>query len=89
MEADYSKLNFHADYNLAAISFNPKELANEIKKHIPEFEISYKPDYRQEIADNWPKSIDDSSARNDWAWNHEYDLVKLTETMITRLKDKL
>ena len=89
MEADVDKLSFHSDYNLAAISFSPKELAEEIKKHIPEFEITYEPDYRQEIADSWPRSIDDSAARKDWNWNHKYDLELMTKTMIERLKRKI
>lgn len=89
MEADVDKLSFHSDYNLAAMSFSPKELAEEIKKHIPEFEITYEPDYRQEIADSWPRSIDDSAARKDWNWNHKYDLELMTKTMIERLKRKI
>ncbi len=89
MDAPVENLVHHADFNVAAISFTPKTLAEEIKKHIPEFEITYNPDYRQKIADSWPKSIDDSSARKEWNWNHSYDLAKLTATMINNLKNKV
>ncbi len=89
MEADFANLKHHSDFNLAAMSFNPKELANEIKKHIPEFEITYKPDYRQAIADSWPQSIDDSSARNEWGWKPEFDLETMTKDMIEKLSIKL
>ncbi|KAL0228420.1 hypothetical protein RCL1_004563 [Eukaryota sp. TZLM3-RCL] len=76
-------------YNLAAISFSPADLAAEIKKHIPEFEISYTPDFRQKIAASWPGSLDDSNARKDWSWNHDYDLSKMTCKMLTDLRKKL
>lgn len=89
MDAPVENLIHHADFNVAAISFTPKTLAAEIKKHIPEFEITYKVDYRQKIADSWPKSIDDSSARSEWNWKHSYDLEKLTSTMINNLKNKV
>jgi nucleoside-diphosphate-sugar epimerase len=67
------------------MSFSPKEIAAEIKLHIPEFEISYQSDYRQAIADSWPKSIDDSVARNDWGWKEEYDLRAMTTDMLDNL----
>jgi len=86
MNADLSKLKHHTDFNLAAISFSPKEIAAEIKKHIPEFEISYKPDSRQAIADSWPKTIDDSAARQEWEWKPSFDLVSMTEDMLKNLK---
>jgi nucleoside-diphosphate-sugar epimerase len=89
MEADYSKLKHHADYNLAGLSFSPKELAAEIKKRIPELKVEYKPDFRQQIADSWPKSIDDSSARMEWGWKPEYDLARMTEDVIRKLKPRL
>ncbi|MDC1067542.1 NAD-dependent epimerase/dehydratase family protein [Candidatus Kapabacteria bacterium] len=89
MEADVKNLRRHADYNLAAISFAPKDLAQEIKKIIPEFEISYKPDYRQEIADSWPQTIDDSYARKDWAWEHEFGIEAICKDMIDKLSKKL
>jgi nucleoside-diphosphate-sugar epimerase len=73
-------------YNISGISFSPEEIAAAIKKHIPEFEINYKPDYRQNIADSWPQSIDDNVARNDWNWKHEYDLEKLTVDMLKNLQ---
>lgn len=86
MDADLSKLKHHTDFNLAAISFSPKELAEEIKKHIPEFTIFYKPDSRQVIADSWPKTIDDSAAREEWGWKPNYDLSSMTEDMLKNLK---
>jgi nucleoside-diphosphate-sugar epimerase len=89
MEADASKLTIRSSYNLSAISFNPAEIAAEIKKHIPEFEISYKPDFRQQIAESWPQSIDDSYARKEWGWKHEYDLASMTEIMLKEVAKKL
>jgi nucleoside-diphosphate-sugar epimerase len=89
MQAPYNSLKSHMAYNLSAISFSPKEVAEEIKKYFPEFVISYQPDERQAIADSWPKSIDDSSARADWGWKHEFDLAKMTEVMLENLKEKL
>lgn len=85
MEADAKKISVRTSYNIAAISFSPNEIATEIKKHIPDFSINYKPDYRQYIADSWPQSIDDSVARRDWGWKHQYDLHKITLDMITNL----
>lgn len=89
MHADFAKLKRHCDYNVGAMSFSLEELANEIKKHIPEFEISYEPDYRQAIADSWPRDIDDSAARQEWGWQPEYDLPKMTEDMIKNIKLKM
>jgi nucleoside-diphosphate-sugar epimerase len=89
MEADSSKLSLRSSYNVAGICFNPRQLADEIRKHIPEFEISYKPDFRQAIADSWPACIDDSVAKKDWGLSYEYDLPKMTELMITEIKKKL
>jgi nucleoside-diphosphate-sugar epimerase len=86
MDADLSGLMHHADFNLAAISFSPRELADEIKKHIPEFSISYEPDSRQAIADSWPKTIDDSAAREEWNWEPDYDLASMTEDMLKNLR---
>lgn len=85
MEADTHKISVRTSYNLAAISFSPEEIAAEIKKHIPDFTIDYKPDYRQQIADSWPQSIDDSVARKDWGWKHEYDLARMTSDMLNNL----
>lgn len=85
MEAPAEKISVRTSYNIAAMSFSPSEIAAEIKKHIPEFTISYKPDYRQEIANSWPRSIDDSVARTDWGWKEEYNLKMMTEDMLKNL----
>jgi len=85
MEASSDKISIRTSYNISAMSFSPREIAAEIKKFIPEFEISYKPDYRQKIADSWPQSIDDSKARSDWGWKPEYDLQKMTRDMLENL----
>ncbi len=89
MEADAGKLSIHSSYNLGGISFNPAEIAAEVKKHIPEFEITYKPDFRQKIAESWPASIDDSVARKDWGCEYEYDLAKMTDVMFREISKKL
>ena len=85
MEAPSSKISIRTSYNVSAMSFSPKEISDEIKKIIPQFQTEYKPDYRQVIADSWPQSIDDSIARKDWGWQHRYDLPKMTEDMINNL----
>ena len=85
MEADASKISIRTSYNISGMSFSPKEIAAEIKKHIPEFSISYKPDYRQAIADSWPQSIDDTVARKDWGWKEEFDLERMTKDMFENL----
>jgi nucleoside-diphosphate-sugar epimerase len=85
MEADFSRLVHHADFNLAAMSFSAGELAAEIRKHIPEFTCEYQPDFRQAIADSWPRSIDDSAAREEWGWQPAYDLPAMTVDMLDRL----
>lgn len=89
MEAESSTIKIRSSYNLGAISFTPEELAETIKSIIPEFKITYKPDYRQEIADSWPSSIDDSCAREDWNWSHEYDLKSIANEMISNLEKTL
>ena len=89
MEADLSKLTYHSNFNLAAMSFSAGELAAEIKKHIPEFTCEYKPDSRQEIADSWPRSLDDSAARKEWDWKPKYDLASMTKDMLEKLSKKL
>lgn len=89
MEAPASKISVRTSYNLSGMSFSPKEIAASIKKHIPDFSMSYKPDYRQAIADGWPQSIDDSVARKDWGWKHEYDLDKMTSDMLVNLEKEL
>ncbi len=85
MEAPASKITVRHSYNISGMSFSPTEIAAEIKKHIPGFTISYKPDYRQQIADSWPQSIDDSVARNDWGWQEDYNLEKMTKDMFDNL----
>lgn len=87
MEAPMDKISTRTSYNLSAISFSPEEIAVEIKKHIPEFSISYEPDYRQAIANSWPQSIDDSVARSDWGWKHEYNLERMTKDMLENLQN--
>jgi nucleoside-diphosphate-sugar epimerase len=85
MEADLSCLTRHADYNLAAFSFSPEELVAEIEKHIPDLACSYNPDFRQQIADSWPRTIDDSAAREDWGWEPQYDLGAMVQDMLEKL----
>jgi nucleoside-diphosphate-sugar epimerase len=85
MEAPANKISVRTSYNISAMSFSPAEIAAEIKKFLPEFEISYSPDYRQKIADSWPQSIDDSKARVDWGWKPQYDLPKMTRDMLENL----
>ena len=86
MEANPANIKIRTSYNLSAIDFTPKEIAAEIKKQIPDFTIDYAPDSRQQIADSWPSSIDDSEARNDWNWKHEFDLQRMTFKMLENLK---
>jgi nucleoside-diphosphate-sugar epimerase len=85
MEAPADKLTVRTAYNVAALSFSPREIAAEIQKHISDFTISYEPDYRQKIANSWPESIDDSVARTDWGWKPEYDLARMTKDMLENL----
>ena len=89
METDASRISIRSSYNLGGISFNPSEIAAEIKKHIPDFEITYNPDFRQKIAESWPASIDDSVARKDWDCKYEYDLEKMTNVMLEEVGKKL
>jgi len=86
MDAPSESIKIRSSYNLGGISFTPKMISEEIKKHFPKFEMSYSPDFRQAIADSWPKSIDDTSAQQDWNWKHEYDLEHMTSTMLENLK---
>lgn len=88
MEAPAEKIKIRSSYNLAGVSFTPKQIADEIAKHILGFEISYKPDFRQAIADSWPHSIDDSYAKEDWDWQLKYDLEKMSIDMLENLKRK-
>ena len=89
MEADGTKLKHHADFNVTAMSFTPEELAAEIRKYIPDFKIEYNPDFRQAIADSWPQSIDDSCAREEWGWQPDYDLARMTKEMLIAISKKL
>ena len=86
MQAASEQVKIRSSYNLAAMSFTPTQIATEIKKHIPEFTVSYQPDFRQVIADSWPGSIDDSIAREDWGWHHEFDLERMTVDMLKNLR---
>jgi nucleoside-diphosphate-sugar epimerase len=86
MHADSEKIKVRSSYNLAAMTFCPRDIAESIQAHIPDFQIMYKPDFRQKIADSWPSSIDDSVARQDWGWNPSFDLPKMTKDMLTNLK---
>jgi len=85
MEAPADKISIRTSYNISSMSFSPKEIGAEVKKHIPGFTISYKSDYRQAIANSWPQSIDDSVARKDWGWKEEYDLSAMTKDMFDNL----
>ena len=89
MQADGKKVPRHLGYNLAAISSSAGEIASEIEKHIPDFRVTYSPDYRQKIADSWPMSISDTEARRDWGWSHEYDLARMTSDMLSELGPRL
>ena len=89
MEADFERLKHHCDFNLAGMSFSAEELALEIKKHIPDFTYEFRPDFRQEIADSWPKRVDDAAARKEWGWKPEYDLPAMVDDMLARLREKL
>ncbi len=88
MEAPSEQVKIRSSYNLAGVSFTPKEIANEVAKHIPNFEMTYKSDFRQEIANSWPQSIDDTYAKNDWGWKLKYDLEKMTSDMMKNLKEQ-
>lgn len=87
MEAPAERIRFRGGYNLAGMSFNPEEIAASIRKFIPEFTIDYAPDFRQQIADSWPQSIDDQVAREHWGWAPKYDLEAMTKDMLVNLKN--
>lgn len=86
MEAPAEKLRIRTSYNLAAMSFSPAEIAAAIRQHLPGFSIRYEPDFRQQIAEGWPQSIDDSHARADWGWQPAFDLLRMTEDMLLHLQ---
>jgi len=88
MQADFSTLKHHSDFNVGAMSFSVAELAESIKKRIPEFTISYEPDFRQQIADSWPNDVDDTAARKEWGWAPKYDLEAMTDDMLKNIKIK-
>jgi nucleoside-diphosphate-sugar epimerase len=88
MDADPSRIRCRTSYNVTGMSFSAGELAAEIKKYIPEFKCEYKPDFRQEIADSWPTSLDDSVARKEWGWNPTYDLAAMTKDMIEKTTER-
>jgi nucleoside-diphosphate-sugar epimerase len=88
MAAPFDKLKHHGDFNVGAMSFTAGELAAEIKRHIPGFEVTYEPDFRQAIADSWPSSLDDNAAREEWGWRPSYDLQAMTVDMIAKLRDR-
>ncbi|MFZ9503069.1 MAG: NAD-dependent epimerase/dehydratase family protein [Cyclobacteriaceae bacterium] len=86
MEAPAEKIRVRTSYNISAMSFCPAQLASTIKNYIPEFSIQYQPDFRQSIADSWPKSIDDSAARKDWGWNHQFGLEEMAQDILKNLQ---
>lgn len=89
MQAPVEEIKIRSSYNLAAMSFTPKQIGEEIQKQYPNFELSYKSDFRQKIADSWPASIDDTSARQDWGWKNDFDLTNMTEDMFKNLKEHI
>ena len=86
MHAPAEQVKIRSSYNVAGMSFNPEQITAEIKKHIPDFSISYKPDFRQQIADSWPQSINDDEARNHWGWKPDFDLAQMTSDMLMNIK---
>ena len=88
MEAPFDTLKHHGDFNVGSMSFTAGELAAEIAKHIPGFEVTYAPDFRQKIADSWPASLDDTAAREEWGWSPSYDISSMTEDMLAKLNDR-
>ena len=89
MEADFSRLRHHTNFNVSGMSFSAKELEEEIRKYRPDFKCEYKPDFRQKIAETWPRTIDDSCARQEWGWKPDYDLEKMVKDMLERLEKRL
>jgi len=86
METESKNITVRTSYNFAAVTFSPNEIAKEIQKHLPNFKINYEPDFRQNIANSWVQSIDDTEAKNDWNWKHEFDLGRITQDMLSNLK---
>ena len=89
MEAPIESIDIRSSYNVGAISFTPEQIAQSIQKYIPNFKITYKSDFRQALADSWPNSVDDTKARADWDWSHDYDLDKMTKDMLDNIKVKI
>jgi threonine 3-dehydrogenase len=89
MNAPKENISIRSSYNLAAMSFTPSEIASEIRKHIPDFTITYKPDFRQAIASSWSESIDDSNAKQDWNWKPSHNLASMTADMLLHLKETI
>jgi nucleoside-diphosphate-sugar epimerase len=89
MQAPHENIKLRSGYNLAAFSFTPAEISHEIRQHIPSFQVSYNPDFRQAIADSWPQSIDDSAARKDWGWKHQFGLTDMVKDMLENLKKRI
>ncbi|MCX7878318.1 MAG: NAD-dependent epimerase/dehydratase family protein, partial [Ignavibacteria bacterium] len=89
MESSPEKIKIRSSYNLSAFSFTPSELADEIKSRLSDFSINYNPDFRQEIAESWPESIDDSKAREDWGWEHHYNISEMTEVMLREISVRI
>jgi nucleoside-diphosphate-sugar epimerase len=89
MQVPSEQVKIRSSYNISAMSFDPAGVAAEIEKHLPDFNISYAPDFRQAIANNWPASIDDAEARADWGWQHTYDLPLMVDDMLKNLRNKL
>lgn len=89
MHAPKENIKIRSSYNLAGFSFTPKQIAQEIQKHIPHFQIDYQPDFRQAIADSWPQSIDDTAARIDWNWKHHYNLPEMVQDMLFNIQKNL
>lgn len=88
METNSSKVSIRSSYNFSAMSFSPGEITQEIQKHIPDFKITYQPDFRQQLAESWPESIDDAIARKDWGWKHQYDLPTMVKDMLENIRKK-
>ena len=89
MQAPSEQIKIRSSYNLSAMSFTPAQIAEEVKKHFPDFTIDYEPDFRQKIADSWPASIDDTSAREDWNWSNDFDVTSMTNEMFKNLKENI